>query len=65
MWNLKYDANELIYKIKTDIPIVSKGEGVGRNKLGVWDWQIQTSIHKMNKQHGPHYTIQGTIFNVL
>ena len=43
MWNLKYDTNELIYKTKnrlTDIEnrlVVAKGEGRGRDGLGVWD----------------------------
>ena len=42
MWNLKYDTNEPIYKTETDTDIenrlvVAKGEGVGREGLGVWD----------------------------
>ena len=24
----------------------------GRDKLGVWDQQIQTTVHKIDKQHG-------------
>ena len=40
MWNLKYDTNELIYEIETDIEhrlVVAKGEGEwGRDGLGVW-----------------------------
>jgi len=42
MWNLKHYKNELIYKTETyslrDIekkPIYTKGEGEGRDKLGV------------------------------
>ena len=39
---LKYDTNELIYKMETDHKenklMVTKGErGWGRDKLGVWD----------------------------
>ena len=44
MGNLKYDTNELIYKTETDsqsekknIFMVSKGERVWNDKLGVWD----------------------------
>ena len=39
MWNLKYDRNELIYEIETDLQtqradMVAKGVGVGGDK----DW---------------------------
>ena len=27
--------------------------GLGRDKLGVWDQQIQTTIYKIEKQQGP------------
>ena len=43
MWNLKYDTNEPIYKIKTDLQILRtdlwlpRGRGWGREELGVWD----------------------------
>ena len=40
MWNLKYDTNELIYKTEAVVEnklMVTKGERVGRAKLGVWD----------------------------
>ena len=43
MWNLKYDANELIYKTETDSQtenrlVVAKGEGEwGRHGLGLAD----------------------------
>ena len=59
MQNLKYDTNELIYKTETDSQtqktnLVTKGErGWGKDKLGVWDQQIQTTICKINKQQGP------------
>ena len=33
--------------------MVTKGERVGRDKLGVWDEQIQATIYKINKQQGP------------
>ena len=33
--------------------MVTKGERVGeRGKLGVWGLQIQTTIHKIDKQQG-------------
>ena len=27
--------------------------GWRRDRLGVWDWQMQTAIYKMDKQQGP------------
>ena len=34
--------------------VVAKGEeGWGREVLGVWDQQVQTSIHRMHKQQDP------------
>ena len=50
--DLKYDANELIYKTETDSQTqktnlwLPKGKGMGRDKLEVQDQQIQTTIHK-------------------
>ena len=32
--------------------MVTKGER-GRDKLGVWDQQIHTTIYKIDKQQGP------------
>ena len=42
MWNLKYDRNELIYKIETESAavnrlMVAKGEVWEREILAVWD----------------------------
>ena len=41
MWNLKYDTNELTYKIETNSQTqktaVWLSKGAGGNKLGVWD----------------------------
>ena len=43
MWNIKYDTNKCIYKTeansqtqRTDLWL-SRGKGVGREGLGVWD----------------------------
>ena len=51
MWNLKYDTNELIYEIDSQIyreqTCGCQGEGWG---LGVWDQQMQTIIYRMDKQ---------------
>ena len=55
MWNLKKDTNELVCKIGTDLQTwktnlwLPKGEAGGRDKLGIWDWQIYTTIYKINK----------------
>ena len=41
-----------------------QGGGIwGRDGLGVWDQQIQTTTYRMDKQQGP--TAQGTIVNIL
>ena len=60
MWNLKYDTNELTYEIETDSQTqridlwLPRGMGVWRrDRLGVWDLQIHTTIHKTDKQQGP------------
>ena len=42
MWNLKYDTNELIYKIETDAQtqkkiMITEGERGSGVKLGIWD----------------------------
>ena len=44
---LKNDTDELIYKIEIDpqtwkTNMVTKGERLGRDKLGVWDSHIHT-----------------------
>ena len=33
--------------------VVAKEERWERDKLGVWDRQIQTTIYKIDKQQGP------------
>ena len=33
--------------------MLTKGERGGRDKLGAWDQQIQTTIYKIDKQQGP------------
>ena len=58
MWKLKYDTNELIYEIETDSQTQRKKKlmvikGWGRDKLGVSDQQIQTTIYKKDKQQVP------------
>ena len=56
MWGLKYDRNEPISDTKTGQRTFSwflrgkwgwRGEG-----LGVWDYQMQTAIYRMDKQQG-------------
>ena len=32
--------------------MATKGEGGERNKLGVWDLQMHTTIYKIDKQQG-------------
>ena len=71
MWKLKYDTNELIYEIETDSQTQRKKKlmvikGWGRDKLGVSDQQIQTTIYKIDKQQGPivqHRKIYSITYN--
>ena len=58
MWNLKNSKCICIQKQKQthrhrkQTYGYQRGKGVGRDKLGVWDQQIQTSVYKIDKQ-GP------------
>ena len=44
MWNLKYDANDLIYKTETDLQTQKTDfwPPKERDGLGVWDQYMQT-----------------------
>ena len=58
MWNLKYNANELTKQKQTHrqenkLMVTKGGRGLGKDKLGVWDQQIQPTIYKRDKQLGP------------
>ena len=45
--------------------MVAKGESGGvRDKLGVWDQQIQTTTYKIDKQLGPTAQLK-ELFNIL
>ena len=55
MWNLKHSTNQFIYETdsetqKTNLRLL---RGSGGDKLIVWDWQMQTTVYKVNKQQGP------------
>ena len=51
--------SELIYKTETDSQTenrlaIAEGErGSWRGGLGVWDWQMQATIYRKDKQQGP------------
>ena len=51
------DTNELIYKTERDSQTQKNlrlaGQKRGRDKFGLWDEQIYTSIYKIDKQQGP------------
>lgn len=52
--------------IQNRLLIVSKGERVtGREELGVWDYQMQTSIYIGWINNQVHSIAQVTIFNIL
>ena len=50
-WNYKQNRNR-----PTNIenkPVVTKGEREGKDKLGIWDYHIHTTIYKTGNQQGP------------
>ena len=55
MCGIRNDTNELIYKTETDLQTektnlqLPKGKGQG-GMSGVWDQQMQTTIHKIDKK---------------
>ena len=65
MWNLKYDTNDLIHETETDSQTqrtdlwLPRRRGWQRDGLGLWDWQMQTIIYRMDKEQGPTIA-QGT-----
>ena len=65
MWNLKYDANELIYKTDSQMKrrVIAKGVGVGwLGGLGLAD----AKYYIVNGKTRMIYCIaQGTVFNIL
>ena len=36
-----------------------------RDKLGVWDWQIQTTLYKINEKQGPVRELYSISYNKL
>ena len=38
--------------IEKNQAVVAKGEGWGRDGWGVWDFQVQTVIYRMDEQQG-------------
>ena len=59
VWNLKYDTNEPIYETENQRHREQTG-GLPRGRggwekggVGVWGQQMQTGIHRMDKQQGP------------
>ena len=46
--------------------MVTKGEREWeRDKLGVWNEQLQSTVYKIDKQSPIVYITEGTIFNIL
>ena len=54
LWNLKKDANELIYKTEIDLQILKtnlwlpKGKCWERAKAGAWDEHMHTTVYKID-----------------
>ena len=64
MWSLK-NTNEIIPKTKTEGLTdmenklrVTKGEDGEGVKLGTWDYQIHTTLYKIDKQWGQLYSTE-------
>ena len=54
MQNLEYNTNELIYKTETDSQTQKTNLWLpGERGEGVWDYNIQTTAYKIDKQQGP------------
>ena len=58
-WNLKKDTNELTYKIERESQTKKTNlwlpkETQEKDKLGVWYWNIHTTISKINNQQEPN-----------
>ena len=73
MWNLKYNTNEFIYKTETDSQTqktnlqLPKGRKQGRDKLGIWDYQIHTT-YVIDTQQGftvQHWDLYSISSNIL
>ena len=50
MWDLKYDTNEVICKIETDMGTdfwLTRSKGAGEG--WIWSQQIQTVIYRMDE----------------
>ena len=69
MWNLKYDTKELISQNRNRHRIglwLRRGMEVGEGWMGIWSLQMQTIIHRTDKQQGPpvqHSYIQCPMVN--
>ena len=54
MQNLKYDANELIYKTETDSAKEQtcgcQGWRIGKGWMGIWGEEMQTCVYRRDKQ---------------
>ena len=54
MWNLKNYTNQSIYKTEPNLDtenkltVTRRERDEGRDKFGMWDEQIQTTIHKID-----------------
>lgn len=61
--------NELIYKAKTDSQTrhlktnLGLPKGKRGDKLGVWDYQMQTTIYKIDRQQGP--AVQSELYSIF
>ena len=53
IWNLKNNTNESIHKKETHLRKQTDGHQKGkgrRDKLRIWDWQVQVMYIKIDKQ---------------
>ena len=53
------------HRHREQLMVTKEERGLGRDKLGVWDQQVQTTIYKIDKTTRSYCIEQGTIFNSL
>ena len=51
-----YQEKKIKHRHKKTNLWLPKGKGQGRDKLGVWNQQIHSTIYKKDKQQGPTYS---------
>ena len=48
-----FTKQEQIHRLKEQTYWLPEGNGVGRERLGIWDWHVHTAISETDNQQGP------------